>query len=148
MELVQAKYKAMSFPGNEDSFERHSYEMPLAQKSMSFAYHAYGRRRDVDSVDNYNSGTSVGDSGVADVGRQKNTGVVSRRTQEKVLIDELLTLSSILKETPNRLLKDSIMWDAVPKVTTQLKGKDDVLDSDAEARALNQEESDIGLYRY
>ena len=59
---------------------------------------------DVDSVSDYNSGVSKGDSDVADKGNRKRSGVASKRTLEKKLIDEILTLSGIMEETPGRVL--------------------------------------------
>jgi hypothetical protein len=144
MEIVQHKYKSMDFPGDDDAFERHSYNMPLNQQCATYAYHQYGDRYDVDSVDDYNSGVSKGDSDVADKGSRKKAGVASKRTQEKIMIDELLTLSGIMMETPGRQLSPNTVWDAVGKATTKLKGSNEIdVEMDEVTREENREEQDI-----
>jgi hypothetical protein len=52
------------------------------------------------------SGVSKGDSDVADKGNRKRYGVPSKRTLEKKLIDEIMTLSGIMEETPGRAIVD------------------------------------------
>ena len=143
MEIVQHKYKSMEFPGTEESFERHSYNMPLSQKCATYAYHQYSFRYDLDSVEEYNSGKSVGDSDVSDKGSRKKVGVPSKRTEEKKLIDEILTLSNVTKETEGRSLDADLVWKVLPKITVDLKKTDEVVDKEQTQQEENMEENDI-----
>ena len=93
MEIVLHKYKCMNFPGNEDSFYRRPFNMPFAHKAETFGYHQYSYRYDVESMDDYNGGELKGDCDKSDQGRKKKATVVPKPTQEKKLIDEILTLS-------------------------------------------------------
>ena len=120
MEIVQHKYKCMNFPGNEDSFYRHSFNMSFAHKAGTFGYHQYSYRYDVESVDDYNSGQSKGDCDKSDQGRKKKATVVPKRTMEKKLIDEILTLSGVMVEEAARELDPNRLWKVLPETTTVL----------------------------
>ena len=116
----------MNFPGNEDSFYRHSFNMLFAHKAGTFWYHQYSYRYDVESMDDYNSGESKGDCDKADQGRKKKATVVPKRTQEKKLIDEILTLSEVMVEDGGaRELDPNRMWKVLSqtRVNTRHNGE-------------------------
>ena len=141
MEIVQHKYKCMNFPGNEDSFYRHSFNMSFAHKAGTFGYHQYSYRYDVESLDDYNSGESKGDCDKADQGRKKKATVVPKRTQEKKLIDEILTLSEVMVEEGARELDPNRIWKVLPQTTTVL----DKRGSSTPDTVENNDENEEGL---
>ncbi|KAI2493282.1 hypothetical protein MHU86_21241 [Fragilaria crotonensis] len=141
MEIVQHKYKCMNFPGNEDSFYRHSFNMSFAHKAGTFGYHQYSYRYDVESMDDYNSGESKGDCDKADQGRKKKATVVPKRTQEKKLIDEILTLSEVMIEDGGaRELDPNRIWKVLSQTTTVLDKRGSTPD-----RMENDDENEEGL---
>ena len=121
MELIQHKYKSMHFPANEDTWEAHSYNLSMMQQSETFALHHYVKRTDVASSDAYNTGKGNADNDCEDRGQRKKVTVASRRRQEKIMIDEILTLSNIVTEIPDRQFNENMIWEVLAKTTTELK---------------------------
>lgn len=95
--------------------------MPLTQQCETFADHQYSCRVDVEKLDAYNRGDFKGNEDADNRGRKKSKGVPSKRTQEKIVIDEILMLSGIMEETPGRQLNNNRVWNVLAKITTKLE---------------------------
>ena len=70
MELIQHKYKSMSFKNDVASWVAHSFNMPLSQQCTTFVENIYSRRAGVEAMDELNEGT-IADGNANDVGNRK-----------------------------------------------------------------------------
>jgi hypothetical protein len=120
MELLQIKYKDMNFPKTQTGWQEHSTNMPLVARSKKYAETEYSRRFDVDSYDEqYLEFDAAGVK--QDKGNCKTQTTIPRRTNEKIMLSEILFLSNTFVETPGRKMTEETYWKELKNVTTKLE---------------------------
>jgi hypothetical protein len=124
MELKNAAYSSMKFPPSAASWETHSQNVSLVKQSSIFVETEYKRKKDVDAMDAYNNGKKDDGDG-HDTMNKKKGSVTTSRTDQKQLIDEILSLSSILVETPGRSFDLNQIWSILGETTTILGNKEE-----------------------
>ena len=120
MEVIQHKYKSMSFRNTIESWIRHSYHMPLVQECITFLQWYYHRPRSVALSNEKEQGRESDSIGsTVDPTDRKTRSMIPRRTKQKIMIDEILTISSICHENPERTDFDKeLIWKSLEKMTT------------------------------
>jgi hypothetical protein len=144
MEIIQHKYKSIAFSNTNASWIHHSFNMPYVQQCTTFVENEYWRRAAVKSMEEYNS-ISGAEGTHTDSGNRRKKTVQSKRTVEKIWLDELLTITSIFHKDSSRTEFDpDLVWNALLQLTTKLSTggtatNDDIDESmgDTEERRLS-----------
>jgi hypothetical protein len=119
MELMQPKYKSMNFPSTLEGWQNHSTNMPLVARCKRFAETEYRRRYGVSSYDEqFLEFVAAGES--QDIGNVKTQSKVPRRTKEKIMVSEILTLADVFVETPGRKFTNDTFWKVLKNITSTL----------------------------
>jgi hypothetical protein len=122
IELLEHKYKAMQFPNSIKGWQSHSGNMPLVLRCQNFSDLEYTRRYDVESFDaKFIDG--ILDQGEPQEGhhskRQKT--VVPRRAKEKQMVAKILSRSGACTKQAGQRMRENLLWDELPNLTTILK---------------------------
>jgi hypothetical protein len=138
MELLQTKYKAMNFPSTLKGWQNHSTNMPLVARAKKFAETEYTRRSNVESFDEmYFQFNAAGEK--QDKGNCKTQTTVPRRTKEKIMISEILSLVNAFEETPGHKMEENTFWKVLKDITTSLEIKPSEVDKTKEGRSSAEE---------
>jgi hypothetical protein len=116
IELKNAAFASMDFPPTPAAWEMHSMNVSLLKQSSMFVEMEYKHKYDVDLMDSYNEGKD--DGGGHDTLNKKKGSTGVSRVEQKQLIDEVLSLSTIIIEMPGRTLDPNQVWAILSQVTT------------------------------
>ena len=148
IEVIQHRYKNMSFKNDEDSWVKHSINMPLVSQCITHSNNEYSRRNDVESYNGWEEGNPDVQT---DRAHQKTASKEPRRLEEIKLISEMLLLSKMFVETPGRIFDMKSMWDVLPNLTTVLgpmtgdHSPAEELTEETQLSQLTEELSDAGV---
>jgi hypothetical protein len=118
IENLQKRYKCMQFRNTEDDWCKHSINMAFVSMCITFVNTEYGKRYDVESMDEWNEGQN--DSSATDNANKKKPTVVPKHIQEMTMVQEILKLSGMFVETPGRQFKGSEVWATLPNLTSNV----------------------------
>lgn len=123
IELNNAAFTQMDFPPSTSAWETHSKNVSLVKRSSMFVESQYRRKQDADAQDAFNKGKEAGDT--IDTTNRKKGSTKPSDIEKKKMIDEILTLSGVLIETPSRELDPKLVWAIIGDVTTELTKEED-----------------------
>ena len=119
IEVMQHKYKSMSFQATSESWIQHSYNMPLVQRCQTFVETEYVHHHHANFVEEYNKDTHTNDTKL--LGKKTSRTIPSNTTPEKIIIDEILFLTNLCEEIPERNYNKKLVWSVLPRITTDIK---------------------------
>jgi hypothetical protein len=134
MELLQIKYKGMNFPDSREGWQMHSTNMPLVARSKVYTQSEYTHMYDVEAFDELIF-EFKGAGEKQDKGNTKTQTKVPRRTKEKLMVAEVLSLVDCFNEKEGRKMKDDTFWKVLKDTTTELEEQTSPIASNEEANA-------------
>jgi hypothetical protein len=118
IENLQKRYKCMQFKNNEDDWCKHSISMAFVSMCIMFVNTEYGKRYDVESMDEWNRGEK--DLLATDNANKKLHTIVPKHIQEMKMVQEILKLSELFVETPGCKFKGGKVWATLPNLMSKV----------------------------